>query len=303
MRSGLAPDVAGLLQLQRSAGNNAVSELISGSILQRTFGDHSGNLMIQRKTVTQLNVTAELSSNDDFRSLVAKVAKGGPAQTLKLAEAFTEASKDSSEDPAKLVTAMEIAWMPVLNAIRVKKTAAARTAETAWRTAKADVTRMARERQEEILTKQRDEAAAKELAEKNEEDANTYWNSIQSSGVGTASFGAPLEFLRVQGFVKLQKPHRCFLSSWEKDNNGVRDDGKFGISSELTPSPKIKTPGPQLVLHMHCRKDGKVLSAGIKYKSMEKQGGANVVLESLAFLTLDFGLTGDNVETEIGAFN
>ena len=273
------------LTLQRLAGNRAVADVV------------------QRKTVTQLTITAELGDNPQFRSLVEAVKLGGAAQTEKLAKSFTEAAADASEDPAKLVAAMAIAWQPLLTAIQAKKTTAARTAEAAWRQAKSKVATMAHERKLELAKKAKEAAAAKELAELNEQHANIYWAQIQASGVGTASFGAPLEFLRVQGFVTIEKPHRSFLSSYEKDSNGVRDNGKFGISSVLTPSPKITTPGPKLVLHMHCRNNGSVLSAGIKYFSTEKQAGANVVLDSLTFLTLDFGLTGDNVEQEIAAFD
>jgi hypothetical protein len=275
-----------LLTLQRLAGNQAVAAMV-----------------LQRKTVTQLSITAELSDNPDFRELVEKVKNGGPPQTQKLAKAFSEAAADSSEDPAKLVAAMAIAWEPLLNAIRPKTSSVARTAETDWKRAKVDVDVMARKRRQEILEKAREEAAAKELAELNEEHANAYWTKIQNSGVGTAQFGAPLEFLRIQGFVTIEKPHRSFLSSWERDSNGNRDSGKFGISSVLTPSAKIRVPGPKLVLHMHCRRDGSVLSAGIKYENRERLAGDNVVLENLTFLTLDFGLTGENVESEVATFD
>jgi len=263
--------------------------------------------MVQRKSVTQFGATVELSDNDAFKALVGKVATGGAAQTEKLATAFVEGAADHSEDPKKLDDAMKLAYDPVRKAIekkvQQKATEANRQAQNAWRSAKTAVDKMVRERAQELREKQKEEAASKELADRYAQEANVYWNRIQAAGVGTADFGAPLEFLKVQGFVTLQKPHRCFLSSYEKDGYGARENGKFGISSVITPSAKIAAPGPELVLHMHCLKSGAVKSAGLKYKNAERLPGANVVLENLTFLSLDFGLTGENVETEIGAFN
>jgi hypothetical protein len=170
-----------------------------------------------------------------------------------------------------------------------------------------------KKKQEELAQIAAEQArAAKEaqdaLALKAQNDfyAPIYWAKIQSEP-GNSGHGGSLKFLIENKYVKVETPHRCFLSRFEKDSHGNRENNKFGLSVQLTPVPLVVGVGDQrLVIHLHCGGNGKVFGAGIKFLASERLPGGNILVESgsewLNYLQVS-GITGDNVETKVGAFN
>ena len=152
--------------------------------------------------------------------------------------------------------------------------------------------------------KEAKDAAAQKAA--NDLLAPVYWHNIQAEP-GNSGHGGSLKFLVENKYVKVEAPHRCFLSSYEKDGSGNRFANKFGLSVQLTPNATAAGVGDQrLVIHMHCDGTGKVLSAGIKFLAGERLPGDNILVERgpawreyLQVADVD----GDNVESKVGAFN
>ncbi|HEY7816213.1 MAG TPA: hypothetical protein VIC62_23405, partial [Nakamurella sp.] len=137
-------------------------------------------------------------------------------------------------------------------------------------------------------------------------EAPVYWQKLQTDPTNT-SHGGDLKFLVQQKYVTLAQPHRCFLSRYEKDNHGNRLNNRFGVSLELQPAALLSHAlpgGSRLVIHLHCNGDGKVLAAGVKYRAVERQPGQNLLLEGgwVDYLKIE-GITGDNVQTEVGVFD
>ena len=167
-----------------------------------------------------------------------------------------------------------------------------------------------KKQQEELAQIAADQAkAAKEaqdaatLKAENDFYAPIYWNKIQVEP-GNTGHGASLKFLVENKYVKVEAPHRCFLSRFEKDSHGNRENNKFGLSVKLTPKAQVVGAGDQtLVIHLHCGGSGKVFAAGIKFLAGERLPGDNILVESGA-AWLDYlqvsGVTGDNVETKGG---
>lgn len=108
-------------------------------------------------------------------------------------------------------------------------------------------------------------------------------------------------------YVTLAAAQRCFLSRYEKDGTGTRTKNRFGLSRELVPGPLLNQSAPTaptLVVHLHCNGDGTVRSAGIKFRATETLPGDNLLLTfgSSEFLRAR-GVTGENVESKVGAFS
>ena len=121
------------------------------------------------------------------------------------------------------------------------------------------------------LEQQKTEKLEEDALDKITPEVNIYWNRINAMTAGAADdVSALLQFLIHNKFIMLKAPHRAFISSYEKNSSGNRKDNKFGLSAVITPSARIEAPGSKQVLHMHCDASGKVLSASIKYLSMEK---------------------------------
>ena len=144
-----------------------------------------------------------------------------------------------------------------------------------------------KKQQEELAQIAADQAkAAKEAqdaaAKKAENDfyAPIYWHKIQVEP-GNTGHGASLKFLVENKYVKVEAPHRCFLSRFEKDGHGNRENNKFGLSVKLTPNAQAVGAGDQrLVIHLHCGGTGKVFAAGIKFLAGERLPGDNILVES-----------------------
>jgi len=159
----------------------------------------------------------------------------------------------------------------------------------------AEQARAAEEAQDAATTK-----AANDLL------APTYWRLIQAEP-GNDGHGASLKFLIVNDYVKVEAPHRCFLSRYEKDRWGVRDSNKFGLSVKLTPIRTVVGAGDRpLVIHLHCSSKGNVLGAGIKFLAGERRAGDNILVEKgtawSSYLKVK-DINGTNVQTKVGVFN
>ena len=151
--------------------------------------------------------------------------------------------------------------------------------------------------------KEAQDAAEKKAA--NDLLAPVYWHNIQAEP-GNSGHGGSLKFLVENKYVKVEAPHRCFLSSYEKDGSGNRLANKFGLSVKLTANATAAGVGDQrLVIHLHCDGSGKVLSAGIKFLAGERLPGDNILVEKgpawREYLQVE-DVDGDNVESMVGAF-
>lgn len=155
-------------------------------------------------------------------------------------------------------------------------------------------------------TKAAENKAAADQKAKWDLEAPVYWHKLQTDPSNTAH-GADLKFLVQQKYITLARPHRCFLSRHEKDNHGNRLNNRFGVSMELQPVALLSNSfpgGSRLVIHLHCNDDGKVRAAGVKYLAQERLPGGNLLLEGgwVDYLKVE-GITGDNVETKVQAFD
>ena len=114
-------------------------------------------------------------------------------------------------------------------------------------------------------------------------------------------------------YISLAAPHRCFLSSYEKDNMGNRLNNRFGLSRKIVLTKtlsdayqaKYNAVPADCVIHLHCGGDGDVLSFSIKYLAQEQQAGNNVVFPDMyKNKASDYvgDVTGVNVNVKVGAF-
>jgi hypothetical protein len=158
------------------------------------------------------------------------------------------------------------------------------------------------------------EFAARELERQKEREKELQAAAVRWYDVLTRNNAAPFVFgLINERYISLAPPHRCFLSSYEKDNFGNRKDNRFGLSRKiiLTSSlrdaylAKYHAVPDACVLHLHCAGDGSVLSFSIKYLALEQQAGNNVVFPDLYKpKAADYvgDIDGNNVNAKVGQF-
>jgi hypothetical protein len=254
---------------------------------------------------------------DEFIAAITLLKKAGKQNDAKIEKVIEWLKLNAAESP--LITQCQDIWIrdpedlgapgkkPATGKGSVKKSAGQKKHE------KKEKELQKKKQQEELAQIAADQAkAAKDaqdaatLKAENDFYAPIYWSKIQGEP-GNSGHGASLKFLIENKYVKVEAPHRCFLSRFEKDGHGNRENNKFGLSVKLTPKAQVVGAGDQtLVIHLHCGGSGKVFAAGIKFLAGERLPGDNILVESGA-AWLDYlqvsGVTGDNVETKVGAFN
>ncbi len=239
-----------------------------------------------------------------------KIKDMGAAKLITLLKAMAIAATKADEDINKLQSALAYIKVSGNSSLKGDNYTKIRgnegSVKNAYDNASSTITSQTSKRSQESSQKQKEQQRAAIERQNMIPHANVYWNSLQNAAGGALDFAAPLDFLSHNKFVKIAKPHRCFLSSFEKEN-GYRHNNKYAISCEMIPGAEINTPGSPLVLHLHCDGNGKILAGSIKYKSQEKQGGSNVVVNQylvfLSFLSSNFGINGENIEEKVGAFD
>ena len=254
---------------------------------------------------------------EEFIAAITQLKKAGKQNDAKIEKVIEWLKLNAAESP--LITQCQDIWIqnpedlgapgpkPAAGKAPAKKSAGQKKHE------KKEKALQKKKQQEELAQIAADQArAAKEaqdaatLKAENDFYAPIYWAKIQSEP-GNDGHGGSLKFLIENKYVRVEAPHRCFLSRFEKDGHGNRENNKFGLSVKLTPLPLVVGAGDQrLVIHLHCGGNGKVFGAGIKFLASERLPGGNILVESgsewLAYLQVS-GVTGDNVETKVGAFN
>jgi hypothetical protein len=279
-----------------------------------------GDAVIRRLRIpkaTAGKTVLDTDKPDEFIAAITLLKKAGKQNDAKIEKVIEWLKVNAADSP--LITQCQDIWIQNPEDVggSGKKAAAGQT--TTKKSAgqkkheKREKEQLKKKKQDELAQIAADQAKAALQAQdaaalKAENDiyAPIYWNKIQVEP-GNSGHGASLKFLVENKYVKVEAPHRCFLSRFEKDSHGHREANKFGLSVKLTPIAQVVGPGDQrLVIHLHCGGSGKVFAAGIKFLAGERAPGDNILVESGA-AWLDYlqvsGVTGDNVETKVGAFN
>jgi len=159
------------------------------------------------------------------------------------------------------------------------------------------------------------EYTARELERQQERAKELAAAAVRWHDVLTRNDAAPYVFgLLNDGYISLAPAHRCFLSSYEKDNQNNRKDNRFGLSRRIfltqalagAYQAKYNAVPADCVLHLHCDADGSVLSFSIKYLAQEQQAGNNVVFPDIyKNKAADYvgDINGNNVTAKVGQFS
>jgi hypothetical protein len=307
-------------QIHRSVDAGRLSRLRRSTHEPSTAASAPNHGVVRRLRVpkaTAGKTVLDTDKPDEFIAAITLLKKAGKQNDAKIEKVIEWLKLNAAESP--LITQCQDIWIrdpeelgapgtkPAAGRAAAKKSAGQKKHE------KKEKELLKKKKQEELAQIAADQAkAAKEaqdaaaLKAENDIYAPIYWSKIQGEP-GNSGHGASLKFLIENKYVKVEAPHRCFLSRFEKDGHGNRENNKFGLSVKLTPIAQVVGAGDQrLVIHLHCGGNGKVFGAGIKFLAGERLPGGNILVESgsawLDYLQVS-GMTGDNVETKVGAFN
>lgn len=313
-RSGALTTAADVLALQRAAGNRTTASLLTSvqrlPVTIESDAPDTADEKAFEKFVWGIERSKDMDRLERLYHWLVLHYDDDPTQTdqivrlATLVEDILTGERSHPDDVAKQLVAEQEQKEKAAAAKQakaekpkrpVKKPAPAKPTEKQLKEAERD-----RQRQAEKLAEQQEQA--KERA-KWDLEAPMYWQNIQNEP-GNAGHGGSLKFLILQGYLEVKKPHRCFLSRWERQGgpNGPRAGKRFGLSLELVPRGVLTAnPGQRLVVHLHCGDDGQVLGGGIKFMNAERLPGDNILLEAkfVDYLRRN-DINGDNVNAIVG---
>ncbi|MBD2099795.1 DUF4157 domain-containing protein [Leptolyngbya sp. FACHB-261] len=222
---------------------------------------------VQRMTAKIGRVTAEVGDNADFKAMIQQTLRDNPGEVRglinnQIKKAVEKGGENLEEIRAGLKIILDLSGS--VNGLKGNEIrAAARVVIGLIHQGEA---------KEKAALKAQQEKAASEAEMK--VMALQYWNRLQDPLV---DHGLEVLWLVKNAGFEVADAHRWFLSQWERNPDGSRRDGRYGLSCEIVDVKNVLPPAqPALVIHYHCDKDGNILSHSVKKKAVERVAGGNI---------------------------